>query len=142
MSKVRVWPKDLYRVYKIFQVSVKKFVTGTLVDNLMTLCVLFNTICLAMDRYGIDEATSSFLTLANKIFTYIFISEMSLKIVGLGLIKYLKDKMNYVDGTIVILSMVELCMSTTTGALSAFRSVRIFRTFRVLRITRLLRTMK
>jgi hypothetical protein len=61
ISMIRVWPKDLYRYFKISQVSIKIFVTGPLVDNTMTLCVLFNTICLSMDRYGIDTETSNFL---------------------------------------------------------------------------------
>ena len=48
--------------------------------------------------------------------------------------------MNIFDGTIVMLSIVEmLFMSGGNKAVSAFRSVRIFRTFRVLRVTRLLR---
>ena len=67
---------------------------------------------------------------------------MSLKIIGVGLKKYLNDKMNYLDGGIVMLSMVELSLSSGAGAISAFRSIRIFRIFRVLRITRLLRAMK
>ena len=70
---------------------------------------------------------------------------MSLKIIGLGLVKYLKDRMNYLDGMVVILSIVEiLFLSKNKGggsALSAFRTVRIFRTFRVLRVARLLRSM-
>ncbi len=61
ISAIRVWPKDLQRYFKISQVSIKLFVTGPFVDNLMTLCVLFNTICLSMDRYGIDSETSDFL---------------------------------------------------------------------------------
>lgn len=112
------------------------------VDYFLTFCVSLNTICLALDRYGIDETTSTFLTWANKVFTYIFISELGLKLLGLGPIKYLKDKMNYLDGTIVLLSIVELIMAGGSGAISAFRSIRIFRIFRVLRITRLLRAMK
>lgn len=98
--------------------------------------------CLAIDRYGIDNNTATFLEWANKIFTYIFISEMGMKLIGLGPIKYLKDKMSYLDGTIVLLSIVELIMAGGGGAISAFRSIRIFRIFRVLRITRLLRAMK
>ena len=114
---------------------------GNFVDNLMTLCVGINTICLAIDKYGIDDATAAFLNTANTIFTYVFLTEMFLKLVGLGIVKYLKDKLHYIDGTIVLLSMVELIFSSGTS-LTAFRSIRIFRTFRVLRITRLLRAMK
>lgn len=66
-----------------------------------------------------------------------------MKLVGLGVKQYLKDSMNYLDGSVVILSMVELAfLSNSGGALSAFRTVRIFRTFRVLRVARLLRTMQ
>jgi hypothetical protein len=50
--------------------------------------------------------------------------------------------MNYLDGAVVILSLVEVIVSTGGGALSAFKTVRIFRTFRVLRVARLLKSMK
>ncbi len=77
----------------------------------------------------------------NTIFTWIFICEMSFKLVGLGPIKYFKDKMNYLDCLVVWLSIIELTISSGTN-LSAFRSIRIFRTFRVLRVARLLKSMK
>ena len=113
-----------------------------LIDNFMTLCVFANTVVLAIDYYGIDSTTVSILTYFNTIFTIIFAIEMFLKIVALGIVKYLKDKMNYMDGIIVILSLVELIFMSGKGALSALRSVRIIRTFRVLRVARLLRGMK
>jgi|LauGreDrversion4_2_1035121.scaffolds.fasta_scaffold11520_7 hypothetical protein len=46
------------------------------------------------------------------------------------------------DGTIVLLSLVELIFMSGGGALSALRAVRIFRVFRVLRVARLLRGLK
>lgn len=50
--------------------------------------------------------------------------------------------MNCFDGTIVIISLVELLFFSSGGsALGAFRSVRIFRTFRVLRVTKLLKSL-
>jgi hypothetical protein len=53
---------------------------------------------------------------------------MVLKIVGLGIKKYLKDKMNYIDAAVVILSIVELAfLSNTSSSLTAFKSVRMFR---------------
>lgn len=50
--------------------------------------------------------------------------------------------MNLLDGTIVMLSLLELAMGSGGGTLSAFRSVRVFRTFRVLRVARVLRSLK
>lgn len=68
---------------------------------------------------------------------------MCLKVLGQGARNYLRERMNYLDGSVVILSIVELAfLSGSGGALSAFRTVRIFRTFRVLRVARLLRTMQ
>lgn len=80
----------------------------------------------------------------NNIFTYVFISEMCIKIIAIGAKKYLSDKMNYLDGAVVIFSIVELAFlrkGNGKSSLSAFRTVRIFRTFRVLRVARLLRSM-
>lgn len=57
-------------------------------------------------------------------------------------IEYLSDKMNYLDGSVVLLSLVELAFLDGGGSLSAFRTVRIFRTFRVLRVARLLRSLQ
>jgi hypothetical protein len=67
---------------------------------------------------------------------------MGLRIMAIGASKYLADKMNYMDGSIVLLSLVELIFMSGNGAMSAMRSVRIFRVFRVLRVARLLRGLK
>ena len=51
--------------------------------------------------------------------------------------------MNYLDGAVVVLSIIEITVfNTGNNAISAFRTVRIFRTFRVLRVARLLRSLK
>ena len=64
------------------------------------------------------------------------------RIIAIGAPKWLADKMNYMDGTIVLLSLVEMIFMSGGGALSALRAVRIFRVFRVLRVARLLRGLK
>jgi len=105
--------------------------------------VTLNTIILAIDHYGIDKDLDKIFSDLNFAFTLIFCLEMLLKLVGLGIKQYLKDRMNYLDGSVVLLSIFELAfLSGEGGALSAFRTVRIFRTFRVLRVARLLRSMQ
>jgi hypothetical protein len=109
----------------------------------MTLAVFLNTVTLALDSYGVSKTAANNLSLFNEVFTWTFIVEMSLKLIGLGGMKYLSDKMNYLDGSVVILSLVELVfLGGGGGAVSAFRTVRIFRTFRVLRVARLLRSLQ
>ena len=111
LNDVRVWPKSIKGYYKKYQSSLKDLVKHSLFDNFMTLSVLLNTITLALDRYGIDESTSSLLNSFNDVFTWIFIVEMSLKLLGLGIYKYLLDKMNYLDGSVVLLSIVEIAFN-------------------------------
>ena len=67
---------------------------------------------------------------------------MGLKILAYGILGYVRDIMNVMDGIIVIISLSELFfIDNGLKALSSFRTVRVFRTFRVLRITKLLRSM-
>jgi hypothetical protein len=100
---------------------------------------------MGMERYNLDKETIDNLESVGSIFTWIFICEMSSKIIAIGPSKYLKDKMNWLDGGVVSLSIVELIMTAVGGSggnLSAFRTIRVFRTFRVLRVARLLRALK
>ena len=119
----------------------KKFVKSIFFEQLMTVCVLTNTIVLAFDRYGIPESEEKTLRDFNLAFTIIFMIELVLKLFGMGVHKYLSDSMNYLDGGVVLLSIVELSMGSGSNTFSAFRTVRIFRTFRVLRVARLLRAL-
>jgi hypothetical protein len=102
---------------------------------------------MAMDSYDIEKKTEEDLVFMNDIFTWIFIIEMTLKLMARGPKKYAKEPMNLLDGGVVILSIVEIIMGLLGGAsggggLQAFRTVRVFRTFRVLRVTRILRALK
>ena len=72
---------------------------------------------------------------------------MCLKLLAIGPKKYVAEPMNILDGTCVLLSVVELTIGAMNdeeggGSLSAFRTVRVFRTFRVLRVARLSRFLK
>jgi len=77
----------------------------------------------------------------NTVCTSIFSIEMAMKIIGLGLIEYLKDRMNLIDAIIVILSLIEIFFMNGSGSFTAFRAIRIFRTFRVVRVARLVRSL-
>jgi voltage-dependent calcium channel L type alpha-1D len=113
----------------------------------MILSVVVNTVVLGMDRFDIDKSTETILGFMNSVFTYIFIIELTMKLIAVGPSRYLSDKMNYMDGGVVLMSIVELVINSlnTNGkggsSLSAFRTIRIFRTFRVLRVARLLRAL-
>jgi hypothetical protein len=49
--------------------------------------------------------------MASTVFTYVFICEMTSKILAIGPNKYLADKLNWLDGGIVSLSLIEIFMN-------------------------------
>ena len=67
-----------------------------------------NTAILGLDRYGLSKEDNDRLVIFNTVFTWIFIGEFSFKIIGLGPVKYLKDRLNYLDGIVVVVSIAEL----------------------------------
>lgn len=145
INAVRVWPKGMPNILKKARVLLKMIVKHKLFDSAMTFAVLLNTIVMGMESYNMDPETKDFTESANEWFTWIFIGEMSAKLLAIGAVKYLKDKMNWLDGGVVSISIVELLMTALSGGggnLSAFKTVRVFRTFRVLRVARLLRALK
>lgn len=124
---------------------LKMMVKHKLFDSAMTFAVLLNTIVMGMESYNMDTDIKNFTESANEWFTWIFIGEMAGKILAIGPVKYLNDKMNWLDGGVVSISIIELLMAALVGGggnLSAFKTVRVFRTFRVLRVARLLRALK
>ena len=144
MNLLRVWPKGFYNLVKKVRAMIKDFCRLSIFNAFLTTCVLVNTIGMAMDSYDIDAKTAADLEDMNLVFTWIFIVEMTLKLLAFGPKKYSKEVMNLLDGGVVTLSIVEMIMSALgggsgAGSLQAFRTIRVFRTFRVLRVTRLLR---
>lgn len=86
------------------------------------------------------------LKISNDYFTWIFIIELFLKLMAVGIVKYAADRMNWLDGTVVMLSIIELVSISILAnkglGLQSFETLRILRTSRVFRIARLLRGME
>ena len=107
------------------------------------LCILSNTVVLALDRYPISKEEDETLELINEIFAYIFFVEMIIKLIGLGPKMYVYDRFNLFDAFLVILTMIESVLQyielavdrslTTGGAFSAFRAIRLLRVFKIAR---------
>lgn len=144
LNAARVWPKGLYGYVKKFRCLLKILTNHFLFDNAMLLSVVLNTIIMAMEANDNTPERIAFLEQANSIFTWIFIVEMSLKLLAVGPNKYVGEPMNILDGSVVCLSIFELVMAAggEGSNLSAFKTIRILRTLRVLRIVRILRALK
>jgi hypothetical protein len=69
--------------------------------------ILANTIVLALDRHPIDEAEYYVLEILNEIFSWCFFTEMMIKLIGLGIKEYSRDRYNLFDCMIVVISTIE-----------------------------------
>ena len=79
---------DAHGYIKRVRFVLRLFINSTFFDNFLTACVLLNTITMAMDGPLIDAETETFLENADQVFTWIFIVEMGIKLLGIGIYKY------------------------------------------------------
>ena len=75
------------RFYKFFYVVCTHY-AFTLV---ITFLIIINTFVLAIDKYPEDESTVELQETLNNVFTYCFLLEMIIKLIGLGFKDYVKD---------------------------------------------------
>eukprot|EP00301_Raphidiophrys_heterophryoidea_P006188 c12515_g4_i2.p1 GENE.c12515_g4_i2~~c12515_g4_i2.p1 ORF type:complete len:1711 (+),score=471.23 c12515_g4_i2:352-5133(+) len=96
------------------------------------LAIVLNTIVLALHRADISQAEQTVLEKINLALTIVFAIEMGLKVMGLGLIEYVRIGMNVFDAVIVLVSLAELGLSSS-GFLTVFRTLRLLRVLRLMR---------
>ncbi|XP_019621227.1 PREDICTED: sodium channel protein type 2 subunit alpha-like isoform X2 [Branchiostoma belcheri] len=116
--------------FKRFQEILSLLVMDPLVDLLITLCIVLNTMFMAMDHYGKSESFELTLKTGNYVFTAIFAAEFFLKLLALGPTVYFSSGWNCFDAIIVILSLAELGLEGVQG-LSVLRSFRLLRVFKL-----------
>ncbi|CAF3995487.1 unnamed protein product [Rotaria sordida] len=99
-------------------------------DLFITICIILNTLFMALDHHGQSELMTRILILGNYIFTTIFTAESVLKIIALTPAKYLRNGWNVFDLIIVTVSLIELGLANVKG-LSILRSFRLLRVFKL-----------
>uniref|UniRef100_A0A8C3CWJ7 Sodium channel protein n=1 Tax=Cairina moschata TaxID=8855 RepID=A0A8C3CWJ7_CAIMO len=109
---------------------VSFIVMDPLVDLAITVCIILNTLFMAMEHYPMTDAFNNTLKIGNQVFTGIFAAEMVLKIIAMDPFYYFQVGWNIFDSFIVTLSLVELFLSTVDG-LSVLRSFRLLRVFKL-----------
>uniref|UniRef100_A0A8C0INI4 Sodium channel protein n=1 Tax=Chelonoidis abingdonii TaxID=106734 RepID=A0A8C0INI4_CHEAB len=109
---------------------VNLIVMDPFVDLAITVCIVLNTLFMAMEHYPMTEQFSHVLSVGNLVFTGIFTAEMFLKIVAMDPYYYFQEGWNIFDGFIVSLSLMELGLANVEG-LSVLRSFRLLRVFKL-----------
>uniref|UniRef100_A0A673HXF7 Sodium channel protein n=1 Tax=Sinocyclocheilus rhinocerous TaxID=307959 RepID=A0A673HXF7_9TELE len=115
-------------------VKFKKFicliVMDPFVDLGITICIVLNTVFMAMEHYPMTPHFEHMLTVGNLVFTGIFTAEMVLKLIALDPYYYFQVGWNIFDSIIVTMSLVELGLANVQG-LSVLRSFRLMRVFKL-----------
>ncbi|XP_026708452.1 sodium channel protein type 2 subunit alpha-like isoform X2 [Athene cunicularia] len=109
---------------------VEFIVMDPFVDLAITVCIILNTLFMAMEHYPMTDEFNNVLKIGNQVFTGIFAAEMVLKIIAMHPFYYFQVGWNIFDSFIVILSLVELFLSNVDG-LSVLRSFRLLRVFKL-----------
>lgn len=86
-------------------------VNNPLYNFFVFLLILFNTIVLASDDYPQSLEKEAVLSALNDFFTWAFLVEMVIKMVGLGVNNYMHDKFNLFDAIVVTLSLIDWCLA-------------------------------
>ncbi|XP_018094329.1 sodium channel protein type 2 subunit alpha isoform X1 [Xenopus laevis] len=109
---------------------VKLIVMDPIVDLAITICIVLNTLFMAMEHYPMTKEFNDVLSIGNLVFTGIFTAEMVFKLIALDPYYYFQEGWNIFDGIIVSLSLMELGLANVEG-LSVLRSFRLLRVFKL-----------
>ncbi|XP_073667911.1 calcium channel, voltage-dependent, P/Q type, alpha 1A subunit, b isoform X7 [Paramisgurnus dabryanus] len=94
-----------------------------------------NTLCVAVVHYDQSELLSDFLYYAEFIFLGLFMSEMLIKMYGLGTRPYFHSSFNCFDCTVIVGSIFEVVWAMvkpgTSFGISVLRALRLLRIFKV-----------
>ncbi|KAG9476511.1 hypothetical protein GDO78_003188 [Eleutherodactylus coqui] len=126
-----VW--DCCTLWIQFKEGVKFVVMDPFTDLAITICIVLNTLFMALEHYKMSNNFDKMLNTGNYVFTGIFTAEMVFKIIALDPYYYFQQGWNIFDGIIVTLSLMEFCLSSLSsmGNLSVLRSFRLLRVFKL-----------
>ncbi|KAM7148662.1 voltage-dependent T-type calcium channel subunit alpha-1H isoform 2-T3 [Molossus nigricans] len=138
------WSLYLFSPQNRFRASCQKIIAHKMFDHIVLVFIFLNCITIALERPDIDPGSTErvFLSVSNYVFTAIFVAEMLVKVVALGLVSgehaYLQSSWNVLDGLLVLVSLVDIvvALASAGGAkiLGILRVLRLLRTLRPLRV--------
>ncbi|XP_026827717.1 sodium channel protein para isoform X17 [Ooceraea biroi] len=123
-----VW--DCCWLWLEFQKYVSFLVFDPFVELFITLCIVVNTLFMALDHHDMDKDMERVLKSGNYFFTATFGIEATLKLVAMSPKYYFQEGWNIFDFIIVALSLLELGLEGVQG-LSVLRSFRLLRVFKL-----------
>ncbi|XP_066157194.1 sodium channel protein 60E isoform X3 [Euwallacea fornicatus] len=112
-----------------FQQGLYQIVKDPLFELAITVCIVLNTMFLAMEHHGMSESVLRALDIGNKVFTSIFTFECCMKIMALSK-DFFHCGWNIFDLIIVSASLLDLIFELVDG-LSVLRGLRLLRVLKL-----------
>ncbi|XP_032264864.1 sodium channel protein type 11 subunit alpha [Phoca vitulina] len=131
-SKYLVW--NCSPQWVCIKKALRTVMTDPFTELAITICIIVNTIFLAMDHYNMRRSFDSMLHIGNLVFAGIFMAEMCLKIIALDPYNYFRRGWNIFDSIVALLSFADVMNSTVAGrkkSLLFFRPLRVLRVFKL-----------
>nr|XP_015837604.1 PREDICTED: sodium channel protein 60E isoform X3 [Tribolium castaneum] len=112
-----------------FQQALYRIVRDPLFELAITVCIVLNTMFLAMEHHGMSDDVLKALDIGNKVFTSIFTFECCLKLMALSK-EFFYCGWNIFDLIIVSASVLDLIFELVDG-LSVLRGLRLLRVLKL-----------
>ena len=111
-------------------------------DNFVLGVIMFNTVVIALDGYGVGVEGKNFLSFLNFICTVVFVLEAVVKITAVSFPFYIRDAWNVFDFVVVSFSLADFFITAIASATGETSNPTLIRILRVVRVTRILRTLR
>jgi hypothetical protein len=130
---------------RIYQVRTQTFFLRICVNRMFALTILLlivlNTTILGLDHYPETFFDNDMFNKINTFLTWAFFCEMMIKVIGLGLTNYVKDRVNVFDAFVVLITVAQNITEyvlyngdvENNASTSTFRAIRLLRFFKIAR---------
>ncbi|KAB0357284.1 hypothetical protein FD754_001440 [Muntiacus muntjak] len=123
------------RKEKMFRFFIRRLVKAQSFYWVVLCVVALNTLCVAMVHYHQPQRLTTALYFAEFVFLGLFLTEMSLKMYGLGPRSYFRSSFNCFDFGVIVGSIFEVVWAAikpgTSFGISVLRALRLLRIFKV-----------
>uniref|UniRef100_A0A8C0ALH9 Voltage-dependent N-type calcium channel subunit alpha n=1 Tax=Bos mutus grunniens TaxID=30521 RepID=A0A8C0ALH9_BOSMU len=123
------------RKEKMFRFFIRRLVKAQSFYWVVLCVVALNTLCVAMVHYQQPQRLTTALYFAEFVFLGLFLTEMSLKMYGLGPRSYFRSSFNCFDFGVIVGSIFEVVWAAikpgTSFGISVLRALRLLRIFKV-----------
>ncbi|XP_067398654.1 sodium channel protein type 5 subunit alpha-like [Emydura macquarii macquarii] len=121
-QKYLIW--DCCPLWMRLKEKVKLIIMDPFTDLTITVCIVVNTIFMALEHSNMTQTFKHMIITVNKVFTGIFTAEMIFKIIALNPYYYFQQGWNIFDSIIVMIGLISLFLEKN---LTFFRLLRIFK---------------